>query len=308
MYDPSTNDWGDLSHPDMFYWTKDVVVDPNDPDQNTWYAGVFSGWGGPPNDLGGLYKTTDRGLNWSRIWETHRVESCSFNPQNPDQLFVTTETEGLWFSDNINDPEPNFELVESYNFMHPLRVFFNPYDQNEIWIASFGNGLKVGNTDATPYQHTLNIKHGWSGISSFVNPENLYLTDLLAPLGDNLVVLYNQQGIYWPAANLNTLESWNSNAGYIIKTTAESTLTISGAEVTDLSIQIFEGWNLIPVISGESLTVETVLGENIDKVELVKEIAGSNVFWPEMEIFSLQILEPGKAYFLLANEDFSLDF
>ncbi len=308
LYDPSTNDWEDLSHPNMVYWTKDVVVDPNDSDQNTWYAGVFSGWGGPPNDLGGLYKTTDRGQSWTRIWETHRVESCSFNPQNPDQLYVTTETEGLWFSNNINEPEPDFELVDSYNFMHPLRVFFNPFNQNEVWVASFGNGLKVGNTAALPPQQILNIKEGWSGVSSFIEPENPELISLFEPLGNDLEILYNQQGIYWPAANLNTLESWNSNTGYIIKTTTESTLTISGAEVTNPSIQIFEGWNLIPVLSGESLTVETVLGENIDNVELIKEIAGSNVYWPEMGVYSLQILEPGTAYFLLAGEDFILEF
>ena len=32
----------------MYYWTKDIVIDPNDASQNTWYAGVFSGWGGTP--------------------------------------------------------------------------------------------------------------------------------------------------------------------------------------------------------------------------------------------------------------------
>jgi hypothetical protein len=35
----------------MRYWTKDVVIDPHDATQNTWYAGVWSGWGGPPNGL-----------------------------------------------------------------------------------------------------------------------------------------------------------------------------------------------------------------------------------------------------------------
>ena len=42
--------WADRSDAGMRYWTKDVVVDPGDPTQSTWYAGVFSGWGGPAND------------------------------------------------------------------------------------------------------------------------------------------------------------------------------------------------------------------------------------------------------------------
>src|SRR5688572_7669477 len=56
--------WQDRSHNGMRYWTKDVVIDPHDPNQNTWYAAVFSGWGGAPNGLGGLYRTTNRGVNW----------------------------------------------------------------------------------------------------------------------------------------------------------------------------------------------------------------------------------------------------
>jgi hypothetical protein len=26
---------------------------------------------------------------------------------------------------------------------HPMRVFFNPYKTNEVWVASFGGGLRV---------------------------------------------------------------------------------------------------------------------------------------------------------------------
>ena len=40
----------------MRYWTKDILIDPNDATQSTWYVCVYSGWGGPPNGLGGLYR------------------------------------------------------------------------------------------------------------------------------------------------------------------------------------------------------------------------------------------------------------
>ncbi|HET6225947.1 MAG TPA: hypothetical protein VFF27_06685, partial [Bacteroidia bacterium] len=58
IYDPTGGTWTDVSDAGMQYWTKDIVIDPNDVQQNTWYVGVFSGWGGAPNGLGGLYKTT----------------------------------------------------------------------------------------------------------------------------------------------------------------------------------------------------------------------------------------------------------
>ena len=74
--------WTDRSDAGMHYWTKDLVVDPRDPTQSTWYVGVLSGWGGAPNGLGGLYKTTDRGVHWSRILTLDRVESCTISTAN----------------------------------------------------------------------------------------------------------------------------------------------------------------------------------------------------------------------------------
>ncbi|MFI5150151.1 MAG: T9SS type A sorting domain-containing protein [Bacteroidia bacterium] len=147
VYDPVANTWADVSDPSMHYWTKDIVVDPNDASQNTWYVGVFCGWGGPPNNLGGLYKTTNRGVSWTLLTNlnnTHNVTSCTFTPGNANQLYMTTEYEGLWVSSNINAPSPVFSQVTSYPFKQPERVFFNPYNSNEMWIASFGNGMKSG--------------------------------------------------------------------------------------------------------------------------------------------------------------------
>lgn len=151
IYDPTANSWTDVSDPGMHYWTKDVVIDPNDATQNTWYVAVFSGWGGPANGLGGLYKTTNRGTTWTKLTGTtlDRVTSCTFNPNNPDEIYVTTEVQGLWMSSNINSVTPTFSLVNSYPFRQPERVFFNPYNTNEMWVTSFGNGMKMGMLTAT---------------------------------------------------------------------------------------------------------------------------------------------------------------
>jgi photosystem II stability/assembly factor-like uncharacterized protein len=142
--------WADRSDPGMVYWTKDVVVDPYDATQNTWYVGVFSGWGGPPNGLGGLYRTTDRGLHWTKINAQDRVESVTFSPTNKNLLFMTTETQGLWVSQNVRSTTPTFTQLQTYPFEHPERVFYNPYNPNEIWVSSFGDGLSVGTIAPAP--------------------------------------------------------------------------------------------------------------------------------------------------------------
>ncbi|MBC7849436.1 MAG: T9SS type A sorting domain-containing protein [Chitinophagaceae bacterium] len=151
IYDPVSTTWQDVSHADMQYWTKDIIIDPSDPTQNTWYVAVFSGWGGAPNGKGGLYRSTNRGANWTKLTGTQfdRVTSITFNPTALNQAYLTTEVQGLWMSNNINTANPTWTLVENYPFRQPERVFFNPFNSNEIWVTSFGNGLKVGTLSGT---------------------------------------------------------------------------------------------------------------------------------------------------------------
>lgn len=144
VFQPGTGTWSDVSHPGMHYWTKDLTVDPHDSSQNTWYAGVFSGWGGPPNGLGGLYRTTDRGAGWTRINALDRVTALAIDPTDPGEAWLTTETDGLWHTENLKAGNPVFSLVENYPFRQPERIFFNPYTPGEIWVTSFGHGMRVG--------------------------------------------------------------------------------------------------------------------------------------------------------------------
>lgn len=183
-YNPTSGAWTDVSDPGMYYWTKDVVIDPNDASQNTWYAGVFSGWGGPPNGLGGLYKTTDRGASWTRLTGTtlDRVTSCTFNPNNADEIYLTTETQGLWMSSDINSGTPSFSLVNSYPFRQPERVFFNPYNLSEIWVSSFGNGMKMGTVLTTGMP-----QFSESELNAYPNPATGFVS-VNAAAGEQLVL------------------------------------------------------------------------------------------------------------------------
>lgn len=169
IYDPVAGSWMDMSDPNMYYWTKDIIIDPADLTQNTWYAGVFSGWGGAPNGKGGLYRTTNRGVSWEKLTgnQFDRVTSLTFNPQNLSQAFLSTETQGLWVSQNINAITPSWSLVESYPFRQPERIFFNPFNTNEMWVTSFGNGMKMGLMNAASEVEGVSRKQQFS---IFPNP------------------------------------------------------------------------------------------------------------------------------------------
>ncbi len=189
--------WVDRSDGRMIYWTMDLVIDPNDPAQNTWYAGVYSGWGGPPNDLGGLYKTTNRGVSWTRLNSNDGVTSCAFNPLNGNELYLTTEDQGLWFSGNINAANPTISPIMNYPFDEPLRVFFNPYRPSEIWVTSFGNGMRMGSAVSLP------------GALQILAPQNgaaqVYLQQ--GSPGSSYSILESTNLINWTALGTNTTDS-----------------------------------------------------------------------------------------------------
>ncbi len=214
IYDTTAGTWSDVSDPGMHYWTKDIVIDPADSAQNTWYACVFSGWGGPPNGLGGLYRTTNRGTSWTKLTGStfDRVTSITFHPDNADIAYLTTETQGLWYSVNISDAFPVWTLVTSYDFRQPERVFFNPYDHDEVWVTSFGNGMKVGSTKLVGSDEE---KISCEEILVWPNPVSTIL-NIRLPEGKvrgNLVSLFDLSGkriVEWDAAeglNVEFLEA-----------------------------------------------------------------------------------------------------
>lgn len=137
--------WTDLSNSVMQWYTKDVIIDPSDVTQNTWYVATASTFGmGASNVQGGLYKTTNRGNAWTLVFSGDSVESAAVNPNNGNELYAATATSGLQYSANAGQATPTFTSLTTYPFRNPKRVYFNPYNSNEVWVASNGNGLRVG--------------------------------------------------------------------------------------------------------------------------------------------------------------------
>jgi hypothetical protein len=59
-------------------------------------------------------------------------------------MYASTETSGLWYTSNLANASPTFSQVASYPFQHPLRVFYNAFASNELWVTSFGYGMDLG--------------------------------------------------------------------------------------------------------------------------------------------------------------------
>ncbi len=260
----------------------------------------------------------DGGLSGSTISEINDCVNLTWNIQEMSAGESDLMVETFW---NGLDEGPDFDRMHS-----SLGYFSNgnwvPRDEGEaagsdpFSISRSGittpGAFAVGDLES-PMAVTIGlidqqivITEGWSGISTYIDPANANVDAMYQPIVNELIILQSETGIYWPGENLNTIGAWDAHSGFKIKVTNEVELTISGSMVENASVDIFEGWNLIPVLSPDNTDVVEIF--SMIDLALAKDVAGNGVYWPEYNINTLQNLLPGKSYFVLANAIGSISY
>lgn len=183
------NSWQDRSDVLMQKKTYSIYPDPNDASEQTWFACVGAGGA---NNSNGLWRTTNRGTNWTNITPGRSTLSVSFHPYLANEMYICTETSGLYYATNTNSFSFVPTVVSSYDFRNPQMVFFNPYDVNEVWVASFGNGLKMGTTNIITSTKEVGVA---KEISVYPNPSQTYITFNLPDQNIQSVKIYSAVGM-----------------------------------------------------------------------------------------------------------------
>ncbi len=182
----------------------------------------------------------------------------------------------------------------------------------ETVIETFtGNDIIFTQGFQQPYNfyltQLLNIPKGWSGVSGFIDPLNKDLENLFASHSTDFTLLATLNQFYYPAGNTNTIGSWYYDFGYKIKAQEDFLLSLSGTKVADPTVALSQGWNLIPVLSSCGASTSAVFGPMTDLL-IAKEVAGTQVYWPQYGINTLNALMPGKAYLVKMNVDNSFTY
>ncbi|PIE88787.1 MAG: hypothetical protein CSA04_00060 [Bacteroidetes bacterium] len=154
---------------------------------------------------------------------------------------------------------------------------------------------------------TVPLPAGWSGLSSWVLPNDTVVETLFAPYEADFVVLKNLQKTYWPPY-ANTLVTWNPWDGYMVKMNSVVEMLFTGVPVEDQTVTLKEGWNLIPVLSPESVSVVSLFEPLGEDLIMVKEVAGTGVYWPSTQVNTLQVLTPGMAYWAALASSGQIDY
>lgn len=142
------------------------------------------------------------------------------------------------------------------------------------------------------------LNEGWSGVSTNIHPSNPDIEILAQSLAPNLIIILGDEGIYYPAVNINTLETWNARRGYTVKLSNAATFSIEGKPVQNKTIALTQGWNIVPVLTATSVSTDLIASILGDSLIIITEVAGFGVYWPEHAIHTLEFLHPGKAYYV----------
>ncbi|MBE0639148.1 MAG: immunoglobulin domain-containing protein [Bacteroidales bacterium] len=226
------------------------------------------------------------------------VDQTVYSGENLEMGFFTQSySQGIytWFHNGMLIPNSNSStLMLNQISKENAGTYYCEFENDCGKITSSSGVLTV----LEPKTQVFSLPAGWCGFSSFVIPSEPSITTIFQPVIDQLVIVMTFEGTYWPGANVNTLCSWDASTGYMVKMNSDELLTITGFLKYPVDPVILNpGWSLLPVKISCPLHVEDVFG-GYSEIVMIKEISGIKLFWPAMQINSLEYLEPGKSYYV----------
>lgn len=178
---------------------------------------------------------------------------------------------------------------------------------NDCFVCSGDTALINVFSEST---QTIPFSDGWNAISSYVLPASSEIELVLSPIIDDLVILYSDDGMFYPGQDIQTFYNWSANEGYFLKSTSANNFTVSGyIKYPQEGVVLPPGWSLLPVTQECPVSPDLLFGNN-PLITAIKEVAGFRMYWPEKGIFTLQDINPGKAYevFNASDEAVTLTF
>jgi len=157
----------------------------------------------------------------------------------------------------------------------------------------------------------IELPHGWSLISSFLDPSDPDIVNLWADVvgEDNLKLMIGMDGIYAPAPfNINTLTNWDVLKGYKVKMNATDTLVIEGYALPENEANFDAGANIIPVLTNQPTPLLDVFDTPDNDILYILELTSTQIYWPDGGIYTLTDLIPGKGYLANFNNPVTLTY
>ncbi len=214
-----------------------------------------------------------------------------------------------WGSDAGND---GFASGEQFKF----KIWDSSIGKSFDAIASFTDTLVSYDTYVSNGMSGLNslkayssgeiiLHQNWNFISSHIS--SLYSNEeVFAAVADNFLLIKDDLGyLYFPDLNINESQHIIASETYWIKMIEADTISLFGTEIAPGTEELITGFQFLPYIAQETASIESVFGDQLADVRLIRNDEAM-LYWPEMNIFDLQQLNPNCAYSVNVLTDFTI--
>ena len=152
------------------------------------------------------------------------------------------------------------------------------------------------------------LNQGWNLISTYLDPQNKNIANVMAPVADDLYLVKDFAGnVYWPEFGLNNIGDIEIGSAYKANVTAATVLELEGEVVNpeEEVISLPFGWSYIGYLRQVPANVSSAMASVSGDIFIMKDGSG-NVYWPDFGINNIGNMEPGKGY--LISMDTPVDF
>lgn len=225
-----------------------------------------------------------------------------WNKVNNAKNYYIQISEEDTFNDLIISDTVSVDSLTVYNLIDGTLYHWRVKAVNDSSISSWSHS----NQFTTEFKEIeIELKKGINFISSYIMPDSSDIQKLFENINNEIIIVKNYEGeIYIPELQLNSIENWIFNTGYIAHSRSDTNLTIYGEQVIpeNYTFNLVSGWNLIPYLRKSNMSVNTVLNDIKEKINIVID-ENNNIWIPDLNINTIDEFIPGNAYLINIKED-----
>jgi hypothetical protein len=277
-YDPSTSTFWDViitseNHTILVPDTTEIIVNG---------ANISNG-----DVLGVFYPNADGNLRCGGkvTWTGSSVTISAYGNDLPSDNGFDDNEEFVWKVFNSTD-SLTYDLLVDYNTTMPDSQFYK------------NDGISAVRTMVSGGTHSIDLVENWNFVSTNVIPTTNTTQSVFNDISGSIDLVKDELGnVFWPAFNIDNIDSLTVGKAYKIKTTGDITWVVEGSEVNPSNhpLSLPQGWSYLGYLRRNPANIMNVLSDISTDIFVVKDGQG-NVYWPGFGINNIGNMEKGKGY------------
>ncbi|MCX6257749.1 MAG: hypothetical protein NTW49_07645 [Bacteroidia bacterium] len=224
--------------------------------------------------------------------------AASYNFSDPPATLTGSPTGGTFSGAGV-----------SGNTFNPQVAGAGIHEVQYIITLDACSSIAVANTSVIGLaSQTIDLPLGWSIFSTYIQPQNPGIQNVLAVVINNVIIVKNGDGeVFWPVYNVNNIGNMPVGAGYLVKMSVATSLVINGTPITPelTNICIPTGWSIVGYLRQSPASLIAMMNPIVANIIIMKDGDG-NVYWPFYGVNNIGNMMPGKGYLLDTGSGCSL--